>query len=729
MKKCPHFTLVFCKISLLLFSFLLLPSLPFLCLAQTNKPPKEKKQEPKQTSKNKLEGFDLDAFIQDLFPVQDDNINYADAYETLFQLYTNPLDLNEATREELKSLYVLSEIQINSLLAHREKNGKLLSVYELQAIENFDYQVIKKILPFIEIDESNFSQDSRSLWQRILAEENRMLMLRTERDLQTRRGYKPLTAADTSAQGLPLTRYGGDANKVYLRLRTQHSKDFSIGFTAEKDAGETFDLNKKIGFDFTSFHIALYNRKKYKALLIGDYQLQIGQGLLLSAGFALGKGAETVLGVRRSTLGLRPYTSVLETGFMRGIATTLQVHKRITFTPFLSYLGQDAALQNVAGDTLSDTEDFINSLQITGLHRTEREVAAKNQVMELTYGGNLNYTSRNQNLELGITFIQTNFSVPIIRKPRNYNQYEFTGSQNHNIGGHFSYNWQNFNFFGEGARSASGGIGAVGGFVAALTSKIDLAFVYRNYDKNFHTFYGNAFSENTRNINETGVYWGLKYKFSKKITFAAYFDKFSFPWLKFLVDSPTQGYEYLVRLSYTPNKTMQLYAQFREENKGRNLADNPNRIDFVVPSTKRNLILNADWTLKEGIFLRSRVQMSSYTQQSRATTSGFVIAQDAVIDHKNWQFSTRFAIFDTDDFDNRQYVFEKNVLYAFSIPAYYGRGFRNYYMVSCKISKKLTTWLRYAYTSFRDTKSISSGLETIDGSFIAEVTGQVIWKF
>ncbi len=705
----------------ILFTFWLF----FSCLlfsvafAQTSKPlPK----------KDKFENFDLDAFIQDLFPVQDDNINYADAYETLFQLYTNPLDLNEATREELKSLYVLSEIQINSLLAYRESKGNLLSIYELQAIENFDYQTIKKILPFVEIDESNFSQDSRSLWQRILVEENRQLMVRMERDLQTRRGYLPLTAADTNSTGQPLSRYAGNANKVYWRFRTSHAKDFSIGLTGEKDAGETFGFDNKIGFDFTSFHVALYNRKKYKALLIGDYQLQIGQGLLLSAGFALGKGAETVLGVRRSTLGLRPYTSVLETGFMRGVATTLQVHKRMQFTPFVSYLGQDAALQNVAGDTLTDAEDFINSLQITGLHRTAREIASKNQVMELTYGGNLTYTNRQQTFEWGATFIQTSFSAPIVRKFRNYNQYEFTGATNHNIGTHFSYSWRNFNFFGEGARSASGGVGLVGGFVAALTTKIDIAFVYRQYDKNFHTFYGNAFSENTRNINENGVYWGLKYKINKKVTFAAYFDKFSFAWLKFLVDAPSEGYEYLARLSYTPNKTMQLYAQFREENKGRNLADNPSRLDFVVPTTKRNLIFNADWTLKEGVFLRSRVQMSSYTQQGRPTTTGFVMAQDAVIDYKQWQFSTRFAIFDTDDFDNRQYVFEKNVLYAFAIPAYYGRGFRNYYMIRYKMNKKITFWLRYAYTSFRDINQISSGLETIEGNFQSEVVGQVIWK-
>jgi hypothetical protein len=683
-----------------------------------------------QDKKDKLENFDIDAFIQSLFAVPDENVNYADAYETLFQLYTNPLDLNEVDREELKSLYVLSEIHINNFLTYREKNGKLLSIYELQAIDGFDNELIKKILPFVTIDESNFSQDSRSLWKRILAEENRFLMMRFERDLELRKGYKTLSAADTNSSGQPLTRYSGNPNKYYIRFRSSHTKDFSVGFTAETDAGEAFNFDKKVGFDFTSFHVAVYNRKKIKAFLVGDYQIQIGQGLLLSGGFGVGKGAETVLTVRRSTLGIRPYSSVLETGFFRGAAMTYQLSKRFVATPFVSYRNQDANLRLDALDSLSDSEAdaFANSVIATGFHRTNSELNNKNKLQELTFGTSIVYRSKNQNLELGATFMQTNFSNAVVRLPKSYNQYEFSGNSNTNIGGHYSYNWRNFNFFGEGARSSSGGIGLVSGFIAALTTKVDISFVHRRYDKDFHTFYGNAFSENTRNINEQGTYWGIKIKPIKKITIAAYFDTFAFPWLKFLVDAPSQGYEYLLRFNYQPNRTMQLYAQFREENKGRNLSGSSSIIDFVVPSVKRNLIFNADWTVKEGIFLRSRVQLSSYQQENQKMTTGFAIAQDAVFDYKNFKFSTRFAIFDTDDFNNRQYMFEKNVLYAFSIPAYFGVGFRNYYLVEYKFGKKVSFWLRYAYTVYRKTNTISSGLEQINGNMQSEIVTQVIWK-
>jgi hypothetical protein len=675
-----------------------------------------------------LEDIDIDEFIQNLFPVQDENLNYADAYESLFQLYTNPLDLNTATKEELKALYILSEIQINSLVAHREKYGEFLSIYELQAVENLDVATIKKILPFVRITPTTFAQDNRSLFKRILAEKNNFLLLRYERDLEQRQGYKPLTPADTTSAGLPKTRYLGNADKYYVRFRTSHIKDFSIGFTAEKDAGEPFNFQNRNGFDFTSFHVAVYNRKKIKALVIGDYQLQVGQGLLLSAGFVVGKGAETTLTVRRSTTGIRPYTSVLESGFMRGGAVTYQLSKRWDATAFVSSLLQDGNVQNVGADTIADENDFLNSIIRTGYHRTPSENAKKDQLRETTYGGHLRYVSRNQNADIGFTLMNTNFSAAVRPTPRNYNQFEFSGTQNANFGVNGGYIWRNTSFFGEAAMSSSGGTGVVVGLVSALTTKLDIAILHRRFDKNLHTFYGNAFSEGTRNINEVGTYWGIKFKPNKKWTLAAYYDHFSFPWLRFLVDAPSNGYEYLARVSYQPSRTMLLYAQFREEEKGRNLRNNDSRIDYPVPSRKRNVLLNADWTVKEGVFLRSRVQLSSYQQQGQTETVGFLIAQDATIDYKQFQLSTRFAIFDTDDFDNRQYMFEKNVLYAFALPAYYGRGFRNYYLIRYKPHKKWSAWLRYAYTAYRDIDKVSSGLETINGNVQSEITVQVMVK-
>ncbi len=674
---------------------------------------------------------DLDNFIQSLFAIQDEGINYEDAYEALYLYFANPLNLNTATRAELASLYILSDNQINNFFKHRAKNGDLLSIYELQAIEDFDLETIAKLLPFVTVSETTFQQDNRSLLKKILEEPNKFLFYRHLRTLEQKEGYKILTPADTLNNGQFKTRYAGSPDQVYMRFRVSHSKDFSLGFTLEKDAGEPFVWNpakKQYGFDFLSYHFAVFNRRKLKALALGDYQIQIGQGLLLSAGFYIGKGAETVATVRRSTLGIRPYTSVLESGFFRGGAAAYQIG-RFELTTFLSATKQDANLANVGADTLNESDAFTNAILRTGLHRTPREIASKNQIDEFTFGSDLTYRSKKQNLEIGITALQTNFSAAVLPLDRIYNRFEFRGKSNYNLGLHYNYLWQNFNFFGEIAKSASGGIGAVSGFVATLSAKIEWAMLYRRYDKNFHSFYGNAFSENTRNINENGIYIGLKIKPNRRWTLAAYYDHFRFPWLKFLVDAPSNGYEFLTRISYQPSKTILLYAQFREETKGRNFEGNTARIDFVSPSTKRNYQLNADFKATDFLVLRSRVQWSTYQQEGGSQTSGYAIIQDLTYDKARWKFSTRFAIFDTEDFENRQYAFEKNVLYAFSVPAYNGVGFRNYYLFQYSLSRKIDLWFRYAYTTYRNQKSISSGLERIMGNQKTDVHFQVRIKF
>jgi hypothetical protein len=252
--------------------------------------------------------------------------------------------------------------------------------------------------------------------------------------------------------------------------------------------------------------------------------------------------------------------------------------------------------------------------------------------------------------------------------------------------------------------------------------------IYRNYSKDFHSQYSNAFGENTRNSNEKGLYWGIKLHPIRKITIAGYYDAFSFPWLKYRVDAPSKGYEYMGRINYKPTKTILLYAQYRQESKEMNQNDNTTPIDFLVSTTRKTYVFNIEYPAAKYIFLKSRVQGSNF-RQTNAPTFGYTIAQDVTIDFGRWKASTRFALFDTDDYDNRQYVYEKDVLYAFSIPAYYGRGTRQYVLLQYQISKKLELWARYARTNIRNEKKISSGLEEINKPQRTEVKVQVRYKF
>lgn len=656
--------------------------------------------------------IDLEAFAEQRFQLQDEDIGYEDLYESLLLYYTNPLNLNKATEAEIASLYLLNPAQLNAFMEYRARRGKLISIYELQAIPHFDLVTIRALLPFVSITEK---LDNRPLPERIFSEANNYLLLRYTRQLQRSEGFRR-----TDGSG-----YQGDPNTLYGRFRVSHPQDFSLGFTFEKDAGEQFGINpaqQQWGADYYSGHFFLQNKGKVSALAIGDYQMQFGQGLVLGAGFSAGKGAETVNTIKRNTTGLRPYASVLESGFFRGAATTLAFGP-LQVTAFGSYLRQDANL--LSDTTYSDFDLFVNSIQATGLHRTTNELAAKNSINEMSAGLTTHYAI-NPRWSAGATSLFTHYSEPIQKRPNTYNQFEFQGSQNLVYSLYSNYNWQNMMFFGEAARSQSGGLAYIAGLLASLTPKIDFSWSVRHYAKNFHSFYGNAFGESSRNINERGIYWGLMYKPNRKWRMALYFDRFRFPWLRYRVDAPSAGFEYLARLTYRPKRSITIFAQIRQENKDRSVSEG--NLATLAETMKRSYLLNVDYSIGRNFSFKTRLQASDFTLMGNKT-HGIAIIQDISFTTGPLKISGRYGLFETEDFENRQYFYERDVLYAFSIPAYQGVGTRSYLLAQYRLSSQLTCWIRYAQFRYTNTTSIGSGLASIEGNLKSEIKLMMRYKF
>ncbi len=417
----------------------------------------------------------------------------------------------------------------------------------------------------------------------------------------------------------------------------------------------------------------------------------------------------------------------MESGFFRGVAGTYTFGK-VDVTGFYSHSRRDGNLLDAA-DSLSDTysDSFTQSIYSTGFHRTENEINAKGKLGEQVLGTDV--LLRHKNWHLGGTFLHTHYSVPVHKKRTDYNQFEFNGSENWNAGIHYNYLWQNVNLFGEAALSHSRGAGIISGLIASLTAKVELSLLYRHYGRNFHSFYGNAFGENTRNINEHGMYWGVKVVPVRKITLTAYYDQFRFPWLKYRVDAPSQGNEYLVRIAWQPAKTILVYGQYREEHKELNPADAPSPIRSPEPVDRQYWLFNLDYNANKYISLQSRVQGSTYRHGTTLYSTGYALVQDVNAQFGRLKVSSRFALFDTDDYNNRQYVYEKDVLNTFSLPAYYQRGERHYLLLQYQVNRHLDVWLRLARTNLRDQLTIGSGLEEINDNQKTELKAQMRLRF
>lgn len=165
----------------------------------------------------------------------------------------------------------------------------------------------------------------------------------------------------------------------------------------------------------------------------------------------------------------------------------------------------------------------------------------------------------------------------------------------------------------------------------------------------------------------------------------------------------------------------------REESKFRN-AFQPNNLYQLGEGLKRNFWFNCDYGIGEKLRLKSRVQYSSYLFDNQ-TTEGLTLLQDISFSIGRFHITGRQALFETDNYDNRQYVYENDAWLAYSLPAYTGKGVRNYALIEYKLNKQLTFWLRYAKTRLIDRDEIGSAQDAIEGNTKNDIKFQARFKF
>jgi hypothetical protein len=664
-------------------------------------------------AQNNDEGNTFNRIADELIPVDtdDENGDLESRYENLTLLIAHPLDLNKVTEESLRQFYFLTEKQIQQFLFYRKSQGNLLSVYELQAIPEFDQNTISYLAPLVKVVDADKNINA-SLIDRIFSKGNSYLMTRVETTVEKKQGY----LTDDSTQ-----RYLGSAPRIFSRFRSAIPYDYSIGLTFEKDAGEKMlwqPNDRKFGADFASAHLQLMNKGRIRNLVIGDYQAQFAQGVILGGAFGLGKGAETITTSRRTNIGFVPHTSAGESGFYRGIALSYQIHSDFVLSPFVSWIKRDATL------SMNETDTTISAFQYSGSHRNVNEIARQRNSSETAGGVVLHY--KKKSFDAGVMLQYVGFDFALQKDDKVYNQFAFAGSTNANSGMFYNYTINNFCLFAEIARTHQQGNAIVTGIIGSLSSYFDLSILVRHYGKNYHSFYANPFSESTQPQNETGIYWGLKYKWNKRVSFASYVDLFRFPWLGFRRYTPSNGYEWLTRFNFQPSKKVSSFIQIRQESKARNLPDET--IQYIVSKgTKTNYW--ASMSYAEGsLRLRTRIQYSTYTFDKK-TSDGIVLLQGLGFEFGKFQFTGHYALFQTDDFDNRQYVYENDVYLAFSLPSYDGNGVRSMAMAEYKISKGLAVYVRYAKSYYRGKTEIGTGTEKINGNTKNDVKFQALIRF
>jgi hypothetical protein len=493
----------------------------------------------------------------------------------------------------------------------------------------------------------------------------------------------------------------------------------------EKDAGEVFfkdNVNDSIqqllgdklksGFDFYSVHAYAADLGIVRAVALGDYHLAFGQGLTMWSGLSFGKSTEAS-SVMRYGAGLKPNTSVNENFFLRGAAATFG-YKGIELTGFYSLKNIDANIDQF--DSISGDIAVVTSLQESGLHRTVNELLDKNAIQQQLIGGRLSYKGRF--FDLGATVHQTSLEADLIPRIYPYNQFQLIEGDLMNYGFDFRLTLPQIVFFGEIAGSDNGGMAGLAGFTAQPVGFLTTTIAYRNYQKSYQNYFSNAFAESSSTNNETGIYFGINAAIAPRWQLKAYADHFQFPWLRFRTDAPSYGHDYFAQLDHEISRKANFYVRFRTKKKLINSDDPWNRIDYVVPYHKDSYRFHINYSIGNSFTLKNRAEWIVYKHEEKPQSTGFLIYQDILYrpPTERIQLTLRYAIFDADTYDSRIYAYENDVLYAFSIPAFYEKGSRVYFLVKYNINKSMDLWARIGQTWYATRNEIGTGLELIEGN-------------
>lgn len=628
-------------------------------------------------------------------------------WQQLLLCQNHPLNINQAASEDFKIFFFLTPLQIESFIQYRKFLGRFISIYELQAIPQWDIPTIKRLLPYIYLSSDPFEKSYR--FRDYFNHGNTEMVFRFKRDIEKKKGF-------IKKDSISDPHYLGDPNNLLLRIRYRFSNNFSTGITADKDAGEPFKRYGQRGFDFYSAHFFIKDYKKINALAIGDYRINFGQGLINKQGLIFGKSS-MVMNVDQSEYIISPHTSPMEYGFYRGVAISIG-KKKINMTLFISSAPEDASLKQT-----DSTLFYFNGFQKSGYHRSLTELKNKGSVNLFSSGGSLRYNFNKGHLSLNSVF--HHFSDSMKSSNQLYDLYGFMGKDMWNVSMDYSLFLRQLYFFGETAASQTGALATMNGVMMSVDPKADISLLYRNYSASYTSLYARSFGENAEPQNEKGFYTGIILRPVHTWQIDAFADIFNFPWLKYRLDAPSNGKEYFIQATYTPSKKYTSYFRYRFKQKYLNeLETEP--FASVISTRKQSFRLHNEWKYSDHFTFRNITEVSLFRKERLA--SGYFLAQD-ILWKANRLFSgnVRVGWFQTDNFDTRIYAYENDVRYAYSIPFLYGNGLRGYANLRMNIGKRISIWSKFSRTLYYNQQTIGSGYDEIQGNKRTAITTEIIY--
>ena len=435
--------------------------------------------------------------------------------------------------------------------------------------------------------------------------------------------------------------FEGDPMYGKLRYRFNYRNRVQAGVTAMMAASDG-RLAMGDRWDYGGY-IQLKDIGPMKTVVAGNYQASFGYGLVVDSPFKRGKSAY-IQSTATTDEGLKKYSSVGDSyNYFHGVGATARVSRWADVSAFYSLRkGKEDAWNHVVG---------------------------------------VNATGRWKRLKVGVTAVETIEATSSQFRERSQASYSLEMKRREAsgvMGVNARWNMGKVDIWGEVATSHGNkwGVGVITGVRYRPISDMNLLAIYRYYSPEFDNVYANSLCSWSRMKDEHGGYLGLEYNRLRNWQLSAFGDVWK------------TGFETMAQADFIPQKNYRMHTRFRVKRKD----------EKDTYSLRWNMVYEfGQWKMKTQAD-------GNMVQAKGAWTYGWSVLQDV-----EYRFTDvpivlqlRAQAFDAREWNNRVYIYENDVLYAYAIPFVYGLGGRFWLNARYKINDTFSVYLRVSETIYQD---------------------------
>lgn len=635
-----------------------------------------------------------EAYLDQLITTEEiESANADEWHDALSELAAAPINLNQATREDLERLPFLSLQQINDLMEYLYKVEAIRSWGELTVAGVFDAPIVRLMQYFTYLGDPQTAKGRFSLknaWRYGKHDLNAYVKVPTYERQGDKEGYL----------GYPY--------KHWLRYTFSQGQNIKLGLVASQDAGEPFFSGKNSwGYDYYSFYLQLKGIGRLKSLVVGRYRLRLGEGLIMNTSYSFGK-LSSLDALGRSADVLTGHSSRSEANYLQGIAATVAATRNLDVTLFASIRHIDA--------TLNSDSASIATLLKTGYHRTQSEIDRKHNASQSLAGASVAY--RLGAFRLGLAGLYTSLNRELRPNTETlYRRHAAAGKNFWNMAANYGYAAGAFSIGGETAIGNGGAAATINHASVNVGQRLSLMAVQRFYSYRYHALYGRSFGENSSVNNESGIYFGAKWHFARYLQLTAYTDYAYFAWPRYQTLFASHSWDNLVGLDYQ-NGGISWRIRYRLKLREK---DNDEKTSLTDYATHR---LQAQFVVDKGA-ITAKTQASATYCNADGGSFGWIVGEYVGYTHRWLQVYANVAYFHTKDYASRVYAYERGMRYTLSFPSYFGEGMRYALTASAAIGKHVAIAIKAGTTNYFDRDSISSGLQQIMHSSQTDLEAQL----